>query len=76
MELKDAAYVAGVSESQMRRRCQELPYGIVDGGYGFRDRGERPWSVVILPFFMSLPLIAILRFRNSRAARELFTDCA
>jgi hypothetical protein len=76
MDLKDAAFVAGISESQMRRRCQLLPFGIVAGGYGLKGRGERPWKVVILPFLMSLPLVAILRFRDSREQARSFRSQA
>ncbi|MGY3584455.1 stalled ribosome alternative rescue factor ArfA [Bradyrhizobium sp. USDA 4341] len=62
MQLKDAAFVAGISEAQMRRRCEQNRYG-KPGGYGYRIGGR--WQVVIAPFVNSLPVSALLRVKEA-----------
>ncbi|MVT69979.1 hypothetical protein GPL21_33385 [Bradyrhizobium pachyrhizi] len=52
ISLKAAAYAAGVSEAQMRKRCNERMYGEVAGGYGYRDGGRL--EVVLVPFIADL----------------------
>lgn len=65
--LKDAAFVAGVSEAQMRRRCEQSRYGIVTGGYGFKV-GSR-WEVVWAPFVATLPVGSLHRVNAINRAR-------
>ncbi|MDA9407942.1 hypothetical protein [Bradyrhizobium sp. CCBAU 45384] len=67
MRLKDAAYVAGVSEAQMRKRCEDNRFGIEPGGYGFKN-GAR-WEVVIAPFVDTLPVSALRRVNSVNRAR-------
>ena len=67
MPLKDAAYVAVISEAQMRRRCEQNIYGLVPGGYGFKN-GAR-WEVVIAPFVDTLPVSALHRVNSLNRAR-------
>lgn len=64
--LKDAAYIAGISEAQMRKRCEENRYGMDVGGYGFKNGGH--WEVVVAPFVNSLPVSALPRFRDINRA--------
>jgi len=64
--LKDAAYIAGVTEAQMRKRCEDNRYGMEPGGYGFKN-GCR-WEVVVAPFVNSLPVSALVRFRDINRA--------
>ncbi len=59
--LKTAAYIAGVSEAQMRRRCEDNVYGVVAGGYGFKKRSR--WAIVFAPFINSLPVNALRRVK-------------
>jgi phenylacetate-coenzyme A ligase PaaK-like adenylate-forming protein len=66
MLLKDAAFVAGISEPQMRRRCEQNVYGDVAGGYGFKDGGR--WEVVIAPFVATLPVSALPRVNSINRA--------
>ncbi|HEX7882958.1 MAG TPA: hypothetical protein VF499_09485 [Afipia sp.] len=63
MQLKDAAFVAGISEAQMRRRCEQNRYDVQPGGYGFRVGGR--WQVVIAPFVNSLPVSALPRVKEA-----------
>ena len=66
IRLKHAAYVAGITEAQMRKRCEQNRFGIDPGGYGFR-KGCR-WEVVVAPFVNSLPVSALARFRDINRA--------
>ena len=50
--LKDAAFIAGVSEAQMRKRCEANIYGLVAGGYGYKN-GSR-WAIVFAPFIPTM----------------------
>lgn len=59
--LKTAAYIANVSEAQMRKRCEDNVYGLVAGGYGFKERSR--WEVVFAPFINSLPVSALRRVK-------------
>jgi hypothetical protein len=63
--LKEAAYVAGVTEAQMRKRCEDNRYAVDPGGYGYKKVGR--WEVVIAPFVKSLPVSALARFRDVKA---------
>lgn len=80
LELKDAAYIAGVSESRMRRRCQENVFGLHPNGYGRKKESSAGlWEVVALPFLMSVPMRNLARFREvippkGNAAREAQGD--
>jgi hypothetical protein len=59
--LKEAAYVAGVTEAQMRKRCEKNLYGTKPGGFGWRVRKGCRWEVVVAPFVNSLPVKALPR---------------
>jgi hypothetical protein len=62
ISLKEAAYIAGISEAQMRKRCEENnAYGVVAGGFGYKRRGR--WEVVFVPFINSLPVSALARVK-------------
>lgn len=65
--VKDAAYVAAISEAQMRRRCERNKFGIHAGGYG-RRIGAR-WWVVIAPFIATLPVGVLHRINTINRAR-------
>lgn len=67
MCLKDAAFVAGISEAQMRRRCEANVYGVVAGGYGFKN-GSR-WEIVVVPFISTLPISALRHVNRVNRAR-------
>lgn len=67
MPVKDAAYIAAISEAQMRRRCEQNVFGIHTGGYG-RKIGAR-WWVVIAPFIVTLPVGALHRVNMLNRAR-------
>jgi hypothetical protein len=64
--LKDAAFIAGISEAQMRKRCEKHVYGITSGGYG-RKRSSR-WEVVFAPFVATLPVRALGRVNTLNRA--------
>ncbi|TWI73628.1 hypothetical protein IQ16_01766 [Bradyrhizobium huanghuaihaiense] len=65
LELKEAAHVAGVSESQMRRLCQAHVFGLHPNGYGRKKKSNADlWEVVALPFLMSVPIRNLARFRE------------
>ncbi|QIG96297.1 hypothetical protein [Bradyrhizobium sp. 6(2017)] len=64
--VKLAARVAGVTEAQMRRRCEQNVYGVDVGGYGFKNGGR--WEVVIAPFIASLPVSALSRVNSINRA--------
>ena len=64
--LKDAAYIAGVSEAQMRKRCDSQKYGVHAGGYGCKQGGRR--AVVFAPFIASLPVSALERVNSQNCA--------
>lgn len=50
---KEAAYILGISEASMRRRCEDNPFG--DGrGYGLKVGGR--WLVVFAPFIATVPV--------------------
>lgn len=63
IDLKEAAFIAGISESQMRRRCQANIHGVHPDGYGRKLEGDR-WDVIAVPFLLSVPLKAIERYRE------------
>lgn len=67
MPVKDAAYIAGISEAQMRRRCELSVFSVDRGGYG-RKIGAR-WWVVIAPFILTLPVGALHRVNMLNRAR-------
>jgi hypothetical protein len=67
MPLKDAAFVVGISETRMRRRCEENVYGVVVGGYGYKRRGR--WEVVLAPFVIGLPVSALRRVNTINRSR-------
>ncbi|WP_029084018.1 hypothetical protein [Bradyrhizobium sp. th.b2] len=71
IELKDAAFVADRSEAHLRRLAQANPYGIVPDGYGYREDGERPWKIVVLPFLHTQPLNMIGRLRATYSWRRI-----
>ena len=66
ISLKDAAFLAGISESQMRRRCEDNLYDVDPGGYGLK-RGNL-WDVATVPFLATLPLSALGRVKGARRA--------
>ncbi|MCK1595573.1 hypothetical protein [Bradyrhizobium sp. 164] len=69
--LKEAAYIAGVSESHMRRLCQLNVYGLNPEGYGRKKSGRADlWEVVALPFLMSVPMRNLARFREVIPPKE------
>ncbi|MCK1595869.1 hypothetical protein [Bradyrhizobium sp. 164] len=67
--LKEAAFIADVSESQMRRLCQANIHGAQPGGFGRKELGSDRWRVVTLPFLKILPLRALERFREPAPKR-------
>jgi hypothetical protein len=72
ISLKAAAHVACITNSQMRRRCQQNISGLSGGGYGFKQIGDDDWSVVTLPFLASVPLEKILRFKEVRKSQVIW----
>lgn len=69
--LKEAAYIAGVSESHMRRLCQLNVYGLNPEGYGRKKAGKADlWEVVAVPFLMSVPMRNLARFRQAIPVRR------
>jgi hypothetical protein len=63
IRLKDAAYIAGVSEAQMRKRCEENIHSFHPGGYGLKRDGSNRWEVVFAPFIATVPVGALLRVK-------------
>ena len=59
ISLKDAAFLAGISESQMRKRCEDNRYDVDPSGFGLK-RGNL-WDVAIVPFLATLSLGALNR---------------
>jgi hypothetical protein len=70
LELKTAAFIAGVSEAQMRKRCEEdrEAHREGPGGYAFKSGGR--WTVGTVRFLMTLPLSALVRFRQVDPVRS------
>jgi hypothetical protein len=59
--VKQAAYAAGISEAQMRKRCEHEFRLNPDDGYAIKDGGR--WEVVFAPFVNSLPVSALRRVK-------------
>lgn len=55
--LKHAAFFAGISEAQMRKRCEQSVYDHHAGGFGIK-RGKF-WEVAFAPFIATLPVGAL-----------------
>jgi hypothetical protein len=64
ISLKAAAYIAGITDSQMRRRCKQNATGTCGAEYGFKRSEDTDWSVLALPFLTSLPMRNVLRFKE------------
>lgn len=55
----EAAFIADISEAQMRKLCRENRYD--KGGYAFRGGGR--WRIVVVPFIQSLRVSALTRVK-------------
>lgn len=73
MGLKEAAFVADISESRLRLLCSQNVRGLRPGGYGYRKRDGAPWEVEVLPFLVQLPLALVPRFLETRTSREILS---
>lgn len=60
---KEAAFILGISEASMRKRCEENPFGMQADGYGLKVRGR--WLVVFGPFISTVP-VGLLHRVSSR----------
>jgi hypothetical protein len=70
IEAKDAAFVADVSESRMRELCAlNIRDGAKGTGYAFRQNGDGPWQIELLPFLFTLRLELIPRVRLLSSSR-------
>jgi hypothetical protein len=74
ISLKAAAHIAGITESQMRRRCQQNVTGMSGAEYGFKRNEDDDWSVVTLPFLATEPVRNILRFKEVRKSQITWAE--